>query len=246
MDRMLYVAMSGAKQIELAQAANTHNLANVHTTGFRADLAAFRAMPVFGPGYPTRVYAMTERPGVDLSPGTLTSTGREMDVAVRGEGWMAVRTPDGGEAYTRRGDLRLGANGTLETGDGLAVLGNGGPIAIPPAEKIEIASDGTISIRPVGQSATALAVVDRIRLVKPEPGSLVKGQDGLMRLKEGSTANADATVQLAAGSIESSNVNPVDALVNMITLARQFEAQIKLMRTASENDSVSAQTMRMT
>lgn len=245
MDRMLYVAMSGAKQIELAQASNTHNLANVNTSGFRADLAAFRAMPVFGPGYPTRVYAMTERAGVDLAPGSMTTTGRELDVAVRGEGWIAVRAPDGGEAYTRRGDLRIGANGQLETGDGLAVLGNGGPIAVPPAEKFEIAADGTISIRPVGQSATALATVDRIKLVNPKAEDLVKGGDGHMRQRDGGVANPDVNVQLAAGSLESSNVNAVEALVNMITLARQFETQIKLMRSASENDAASAQMMRL-
>lgn len=245
MDQMLYVAMSGAKQIELAQAANTHNLANAHTSGFRADIAAFRAMPVFGPGYPTRVYAMTERAGVDLSPGSMTTTGRDLDVAVNGEGWIAVRAPDGSEAYTRRGDLRISSIGTLETGDGLAVLGNSGPIAIPPAEKLDIAADGTISLLPVGQSATALTVVDRIKLVKPDPASLTKGQDGRMRLKDGGTANADATVQLAAGSLESSNVNAVEALVNMITFARQFEAQIKLMHSASDNDAASATTMRM-
>ena len=245
MDRMLYVAMSGAKQVELAQAANTHNLANVSTSGFRADLAAFRAMPVFGPGYPSRVYAMAERPGVDLSPGVVSATGNDLDIAVRGKGWIAVRAPDGSEAYTRRGDLRISANGALETGDGLAVLGNGGPIAIPPSEKMDIAADGTISIRPLGQAATALAVVDRIKLVKPNEEDLLKGQDGLMRLKDEGTTPPDATVQLAIGSIEASNVNPVDALVNMITLARQFETQIKLMHSASENDAASAQIMRL-
>ena len=246
MDRMLYVAMSGAKQIELAQTSNTHNLANVNTSGFRADLSAFRAMPVYGPGYPTRVYAMAERPGVNLAPGSITTTGRELDVALNGDGWIAVRANDGSEAYTRRGDLRLGANGTLETGDGLAVLGNSGPIAIPPAEKMEIAVDGTISIRPVGQSATALAVVDRIKLVKPNPDDLIKGADGVMHLKEGGVASPDVATQLLSGTLESSNVTAVEALVNMIALARQFETQIKLMQKASENDAASAQIMRMT
>ncbi len=246
MDRMLYVLMSGAKQLELAQAANTHNLANISTTGFRADLAAFRAMPVRGPGYPTRVFAMAERPGVNLNPGAITTTGRELDAAINGDGWIAVRARDGTEAYTRRGDLRLGANGVLQTGDGREVLGNSGPIAIPPAEKIEIGGDGTLSIRPVGQKASALATVDRIKLVNPPPSMLVKGQDGLMRLKkDGTTAEPDARVRLVSGALESSNVNAVEALVNMITLARQYEAQIKLMRNASDNDAASAQTLRM-
>lgn len=246
MDRMLYVAMSGAREIERAQAANTHNLANVHTAGFRADLTAFRAMPVFGPGFPSRVYAMAERPGVDLSSGPITTTGRELDVAVHGEGFLAVRAPDGTEAYTRRGDLRVGSLGQLETGDGHAVLGGGGgPIAVPPAEKIEIGADGTISIRPVGQAAGALVVLDRIKLVRPSPERLVKGADGLLRLKDGTAAEADAGVRLTAGALEGSNVDAVEALVNLIALARRYELQVKLMREAADNDAASAQTMRI-
>jgi flagellar basal-body rod protein FlgF len=245
MDRMLYLAMVGAKQIEQAQSANAHNLANVNTTGFRADLAAFQALPVHGPGYPSRVYTQAADTGVDFSPGSVTATGRELDVAVGDNGWIAVGAPDGTEAYTRRGDLRIGANGLLETGAGHAVFGNAGPIAIPPAEKIEIGADGTISIRPVGQAASTLAVVDRIRLVQPSPQDLVKGDDGLMRLKDGATAVADARVRLVSGALESSNVNSVDALVTMITLARQYEMQIKLMREAADNESASAQTMRL-
>jgi flagellar basal-body rod protein FlgF len=242
---MLYVAMSGARQIELAQTANNHNLANVNTPGFRADFEAFRAMPLYGPGYPTRVYAMSERPGVDLTPGTITATGRELDVAINGEGLIAVQAKDGGVAYTRRGDLRAGPNGLLETGDGHAVLGNGGPIAIPPADKIEFGADGTISIRPVGQSATALAVVDRMRLVRVPAQDLMKGADGLLRTKDGREAAPDVNVQLVAGALEGSNVNAVEALVSMIQMQRQYEAQVKLMREASQNDQASAQTMKL-
>ncbi len=242
---MLYVAMSGAREIERAQSVTTHNLANVHTAGFRADLAAFRAMPVFGPGYPSRVYAMAERPGVDLSLGPITTTGRELDVAVNGEGFLAVRASDGTEAYTRRGDLRIGPNGQLETGDGHAVLGSGGPIAVPPSEKIEIGADGTISIRPMGQAANALVVLDRIKLVRPPPERLVKGADGLLRLADETPADADAGVRLTAGALEGSNVDAVEALVNLITTARHYELQVKLMREAADNDAASAQTMRI-
>ncbi len=245
MDRMLYVAMSGAKQTMLAQAVNTNNLANVNTTGFRADLEAFRSLPVYGPGYPSRVYAQTERPGMDLLAGTFSTTGRELDVAVNGEGWIAVQDADGKEAYTRAGDLRVTVNGRLETGAGRAVMGNGGPIAVPPFEKFEIGADGTISIRPIGQAANALAVVDRIKLVKPPQGQMEKGTDGLMRVKDGKDAVADATVQLSSGVLESSNVNAIEAMVRMLELGRQFETQIKMMRAAQENDAASAQLMRM-
>lgn len=245
MDRMLYVAMSGAKQTMLAQAVNTNNLANVNTTGFRSDLEAFRSLPVYGPGYPSRVYAQTEMPGTDFLAGTLSTTGRELDVAVNGEGWIAVQAADGSEAYTRAGDLRVTVNGQLETGAGRPVMGNGGPIAVPPFETLEIGADGTISIRPVGQAANALAVVDRIKLVNPPLGQMEKGTDGLMRVKDGKNAAADAAVQLSSGVLESSNVNAVEAMVRMIELGRQFETQIKMMRAAQENDAASAQLMRM-
>ena len=174
MDRMLYVSMSGAKQTMLAMAANSHNLANVNTTGYKADFSAFRSMPVFGEGLPSRVYAMAERPGVDLASGMINSTGRELDMAIKGDGWIAVQASDGTEAYTREGNLQVSENGLLTTGTGHLVLGNSGPIAIPPAQKIEIAADGTISIHPLGQAPNALAVVDRIKLVKPEHNKMEK------------------------------------------------------------------------
>ncbi len=246
MDRMLYVAMSGAKQIMLAQAVNNNNLANVSTAGFRADLDAFRSMPVFGPGYPSRVYTMTERSGTDMSAGAFTTTGRELDVAVNGQGWITVQAPDGSEAYTRAGDLRVSVNGQLETGAGHSVMGNGGPIAVPPFEKIEIGSDGTISILPIGQAPSALAVVDRIKLVNPLQRDMEKGVDGLMRVKNSRGDVApDATVSLAGGVLESSNVNAVEAMVKMIELSRHYETQIKMMRVAQENDVAATQMMRM-
>jgi len=245
MDRMLYVAMTGANQTMVAQAANGNNLANASTTGFRADLAAFRAMPVFGDGYPTRVYSMAEHPGVDFAPGTVSATGRELDVAVNGTGWITVQARDGGEGYTRAGDLRINSAGQLVTGAGLPVMGNGGPIAIPQAAKIEIAADGTISILPVGQPLNSVAVVDRIKLVNPPVADLRKGSDGLLRLKDGGTAAPDVAVQLAAGSLESSNVNPVESMVNMITLARQYEMSVKAMRAVEENDQASLKLMTL-
>lgn len=246
MDRMLYVAMTGAKQTMLAQSAVSNNIANVNTTAFHQDFSAFRAMPVYGAGLPTRVYAMAERPATDLTPGVIQSTGRDLDLAIDGSGWFAVQARDGSEAYTRAGDLHLGAGGLLTNGTGLPLLGNGGPIVIPPADKIEIGVDGSISIRPVGQAAANLAVVDRIRLVNPDVRQLVKGEDGLMRMKNGAALEPDASVSVAAGALESSNVNPIEALVQQITLGRQFDLQIKLMKTAEENDAATTQMMKLT
>lgn len=245
MDRMLYIAMTGAKETALAQAINTHNLANVNTTGFRASLQDFTSLPVNGPGYASRVYAANGATATDLSAGALVSTNRDLDIAVEGHGWIAVQARDGSEAYTRAGDLRVDATGRLTTGTGLPVLGNAGPIATPPSQQLDFGVDGTISVVPLGQALNAPVVVDRIKLVNPEPGQMVKGDDGLLRQQSGAPAVADASVHVRAGMLESSNVNGVEAMVNLIELARQFELQVKLMRTAEENDQASAGLLRM-
>ncbi len=242
---MLYIGMSGAKETLLAQALNNHNLANVSTTGFRADLAQARSMPVFGPGMPSRVYALTERPAIDFTPGPIQSTGRDLDVAIRGQGFIAVQARDGSEAYTRAGDLAISPEGLLVTGTGLPVLGEGGPIAIPPAQSVTIGSDGSITVVPLGQAANTQAVVDRIKLVNPPLDELEKGEDGLFRGRTGEPYPADAAVTLVSGALEGANVSPALALVRMIELARQFELQVKAMKTAEENDERSAQLMRL-
>lgn len=245
MDRLLYIAMSGAKETMLAQTVNTHNLANANTTGFRADLQAFQSLPVYGSVYPSRVYALTESMEVDFNPGALITTGRDLDVAINGDGWIGVQAPDGNEAYTRAGDLKINVNGLLTTGTGHPVMGNAGPVAIPPFEKLEIGADGTLSIQPLGQNPNTLAVVDRIKLVNPDIANLKKGDDGLIRMRDTQIAPPDARVRLQAGSLESSNVNSVESMVNMIRLARQFEIQIKMMSTAEENDEATTQLMRI-
>ena len=245
MDRMLYVAMTGARETMTAQAVLSNNLANISTAGFKADLSQFRSMPVFGPGEPTRVYAMSERPSTDFNPGAIRTTGRDLDVAVNRDGWIAVLGSDGTEAYTRAGDLRLGPNGLLETGAGYLVLGNGGPISVPPAETLTIGSDGTITIRPLGQAANALTQLDRIRLVNPAHANLLKGEDGLMRTKDATVAPADASVTVTSGALEGSNVNAVGALVDLIALSRKFEMQIRVMTTAEGDDEASTQMMRL-
>jgi flagellar basal-body rod protein FlgF len=245
MDRSLYIAMSGAKQTLLAQTANANNLANSQTTGFKSDLEQFRSMPVLGAGFPTRVYAMTERPGTDLSQGSMQTTGRDLDVAINGAGFFAVKGADGNEAYTRAGDLRVTPEGLLQTGAGLQILGQDGPISIPPAEKITIGSDGTISIIPLGGNAAALAVADRIKMVKPALDNVEKGNDGLLHTKDGQPLQASTDVSLAQGVLEGSNVNPIEAMVDMIELARNFELQSKVMKNADENSAMSAKLMQM-
>jgi len=244
MDRMLWVAMTGADQLMDAQTIVAHNLANASTSGYRADLHAFSSYLVEGPGFPTRVNVVAEQLGFDPRVGTLQETGRGLDVAVHGDGFIAVQAADGTEAYTRAGDLRLTADGVLETAAGEVVLADGGPVTIPPANRVEIGADGTVSVVPQGLGPEALAAITRIRLVNPPPGDLVKGADGLLRMRDGTQAPADASVRLASGALESSNVNVAEALVEMIEISRQFEMQVRLMSTADQNDSALQQLLR--
>jgi flagellar basal-body rod protein FlgF len=245
MDRMLYVAMTGARETLRAQTANNHNLANASTNGFRADLSAFQARHVAGDGFHSRVYATASTTGFDDTQGTLMTTGRDLDVAVQGPGYIAVQGVDGREAYTRAGDLRLDTNGQLLTGTGLQVLGEAGPVAVPPYSSLSIGSDGTVSIVPLGQGPETRAEVARIKLVNPATDDLEKGLDGLLRLKDGSDAEADASTRIAAGVLESSNVNVADAMVNMIELQRRFDLQVRAMKTADDNGAASARLLSM-
>jgi flagellar basal-body rod protein FlgF len=245
MDRMLYVAMTGAKETLRAQGVNNHNLANVSTNGFRADLAAFQSRAVDGTGYASRVYATNGTVGWDETSGALLTTGRDLDVAVNGKGFIAVQGPDGREAYTRAGNLQVDPTGQLMTATGLPVLGDGGPINIPPYSSIFFARDGSISIVAQGQTPDTTATVGRVKLVNPATEAVERSEDGLFRMKDGSDAPADAAVQLSSGVLEASNVNAAAAMVNMIELARQFEMQVKAIRTAEENGAAAAQLLRM-
>lgn len=245
MDEMIYLAMTGAKQTEYAQTINSNNLANVSTTGFKADLHSFSSVPVDGPGIGTRVNAVVDSYGTDFTSGPISYTGRDLDVAVSDKGFIAVQAPDGSEAYTRAGDLRVEAGGLLSTGAGHLVMGDGGPVAIPPESSLLIGKDGTISVQPLGQGPETLAIVDRIKLVNPDIARLQKGEDGLMRLPDGEIADADASVSLTSGALEQSNVNVAKTLVNMIELARQYEMQINVMKSSEENADAAASLMRL-
>jgi len=245
MDRMLYVAMTGAKETMRAQTVNNHNLANVSTTGFRADLAAFQSRAVDGTGYASRVYATNGTVGFDKNTGAMLSTGRDLDVAINGDGWIAVQGPDGKEAYTRAGDFKVDPTGQLMTATGQPVLGDSGPINIPPYTSIFFAHDGSISVVAQGQTPDTTATVGRIKLVNPPDGQIERGDDGLFRMKDGTTASSDPGVRLDSGVLESSNVNTASAMVNMIELARQFEMQVKAIRTAEETAASASQLMRL-
>jgi len=246
MDRMIYVAMTGAEHMAERQATIAHNLANLSTTGYRADVSVFRAAYINGPGLATRAFVVDSTAGVDLTPGPIQETGRNLDVAVQGSGWIAVQLQDGSEAYTRNGSLQMDANGVLQTHDGQNILGDGGPITIPQNTQVVIGRDGTISAVPFGNQPNTVSTVGRIKLVNPDPSQLVKGDDGLFRLTSGAAAEADANVSLAGGALESSNVNAISAMVDMITTAREYEMNMTLLQNASQNEHAAAQTLSVT
>lgn len=245
MDRLIYIAMTGAKHALEQQAATAHNLANATTAGFRAQLNQFRAVEVHGEGVPTRAFVVDSTIGSDFRPGAIQQTGRDLDVAVEGAGWIAVQAVDGGEAYTRSGSLQISENGLLQTRGGLNVVGDGGTITIPPGSTIAIARDGTISLVPQGAKPAEVTMVGRIKLVNPPESNLVRGADGLFRMKDGGVAEMDPKVNLVAGAIESSNVNVVNEMVDMITQARQFDLHMKLLQHAENNDSKASQLLSL-
>src|SRR3954469_23735377 len=228
MDRLIYLAMTGAQQLLQQQAVTAHNLANASTTGYKAETQAFRVAPVVGPGLPTRAYAVDTTTGADLSAGPIQATGRDLDVAIEGPGFFSVEAKDGTEAYTRAGSFDVSPDGELLTRTGLTVLGEGGPIIVPPDSKVQIGRDGTVSATTPGQSAS-INVIGRLKLVNPAPSDVQKGADGLFRQRSGQPADPDDAVTVSGGALESSNVNAVSAMVDMITLARNFEMQMKML-----------------
>ena len=245
MDKMIYTAMTGAKHILEQQATTAHNLANATSTGFKAQVDSFRAVPVIGQGLPTRAFVVDSTVGADFNSGAIEHTGRDLDVAVQGNGWLVVQRPDGSEGYTRNGSLKVNENGVLQTSNGLTVMGDGGPISIPPDVTISIGKDGTISSVTNNTLPGPATVIGRLKLVNPDTANLKRSEEGVFITKNGAAAEMDANVSVVGGALESSNVNVVDAMVNMISLARQFEMQMKLVSSAENNANKASQLFNM-
>ncbi len=238
MDRMIFLSMSGAKATMQRQDTLANNLANVSTPGFRAELQAFRAVPVQGSGASTRVYALETTTGYDASAGAITATGRDLDVAVKGNSWLTVQALDGTEAYTRGGSLEVSNDGTLTTRGGLPVMGDGGPLQVPPNAAVNIGADGTVSAKGTDGKNTAIG---KLKLVTPE-APLQRGTDGLFRGADGDLT-ADDTARVQDGALEGSNVSAVESMVAMIAAARQFEAQMKMIQTAEADEKAASQLL---
>lgn len=237
MDRMIYIGMSGAKQALEQQASVANNMANVSTAGFRAQLNSFHAIPVVGGALPTRSFVTATTPGADFSTGPLMATGRALDVAIQGAGWFTVMTADGAEAYTRAGNLQVGADGQLTTMSGLVLMGEGAAVVAPPDASVFVTDSGQVMAQTMGDAAAGAAEVGQLKLVNPPAADLERGEDGLFRVRAGAAApQADPGVSVRSGVLEGSNVNPVAAMVAMIANARRFEMQMKTLQTAETND----------
>jgi flagellar basal-body rod protein FlgF len=245
MDRLIYTVATGTKHILDQQATTSNNLANVSTSGFRAQIDAFRAVPVTGEGMDTRTMVTSDTVGSDFSSGPLQITGRDLDVAIKGRGWFAVQMPDGSEAYTRNGALQASPNGQLLGAGGMPVAGEGGPITIPPNATISIGADGTVAAISNESTPAVSTVLGRLKLVNPPDQDMIRGDDGLFRVKNGQPAPSDPSVVVAGGTLEGSNVNAVDAMVNMISLARSFETQMSLLKNAENNAAKASQLLAL-
>lgn len=246
MDRLIYTAASGAKHIMEQQATTSNNLANVSTTGFRAQLDTFRAVPVNSDGLATRAFVVDNTVGADFTAGPMQVTGRDLDVAVKGKGWIAVQTADGAEAYTRNGSFDISPNGILQTTNGQTIAGEGGPITIPPNTTVSVGSDGSVSTLATDTVPATVTVVGRIKLVNPDEKQMVRGDDGMFRMQDGAPAPADPAVQVAGGALEGSNVSAVDSMVSMISLGRSFEMQMSLLKNAENNAAKATQILALT
>lgn len=241
MDRLIYTAMTGASATMGQEAAVAHNMANATSTGFKTELHKLRAVQVQNAQMPTRAFVVDASVADDFSTGPLQHTNRPLDMAVQGKGWFAVQMPDGSEGYTRNGNFEINANGILQTRTGLPVIGSGGPVTLPPDVEVAIGTDGTISTVPRTGARNSTSTVDQLKLVNPPEANLVRGGDGYFRLAGGNPAPADPAVRVASGYLEGSNVNVVEQMVSMISLARQYEMQTKMLSTAQEMDRAASQ-----
>jgi flagellar basal-body rod protein FlgF len=245
MDRLIYTAASGAKHVMEQQATTSNNLANASTTGFRAQIDSFRAVPVQSEGLPTRAFVVDNTVGADFSAGALQVTGRDLDVAVKGKGWIAVRGADGSESYTRNGALDVSPNGILTTANGQTVAGENGPITVPPNTRVAVGNDGSVSVMSTDTVPATSTVVGRLKLVNPDEKQMVRGDDGMFRMQDGSSAPADPAVMMVGGALEGSNVSAVDSMVNMISLGRSFEMQMSMLKNVENNESKATQILAL-
>jgi flagellar basal-body rod protein FlgF len=246
MDRLVHTSLSALRGAMARQATTANNLANANTVGFRAEMANVSSLWTRGGGgLNARVLASEEVLAADMKPGQLSETGRDLDIAMNGDALLAVQASDGSEAYTRRGDLQVSDTGLLTTGDGVPVLGEGGPITLPPADSMRIDKDGAVWIVPQGGDPNQPIPVERLKLASATGSEIVKGLDGLFRVKGNGVLPSDPEASLTPKALEGSNVETTRALVDMIEASRGWDVQMKLITSTRDMDTASADLMRL-
>ena len=245
MDRIVHSSLAALRAAMAQQASTANNLANAGTTGFRSDTSATRStfLQAGGQIYGARVTGTVIN--ANMAAGTLTQTGRNLDVALSGNALLAVQAPNGDESYTRRGDLQITDSGLVTTGDGHPVLGEGGPLTLPAAESVRIDDTGAVWIVPQGGDPDTPTQIDRLKLVSPAGSEIAKGLDGLFRVRDGGALPQDPEARVTSGSLEGSNVNTTQALVDMIEASRAWDTQINLINSAKDLDTSATDLMRL-
>jgi len=245
MDRLVNTALTAMRGAMARQASIANNLANANTIGFRAEVANAETRWIKGDTFDTRAQASEQVIAADMAQGAVTETGNPLDLALNGDALLAVQATDGGEAYTRRGDLKVSDSGLLTTGDGLPVLGEGGPVILPQMDSVSIAKDGSIWGVPQGGDPANPQQVDKLKLVNAAGSSIAKGNDGLFREVNDGALPSDPLATVTSGSLEGSNVNSTQALIDMIEASRAWETQVKMIDTAKQMDDGGASLMRL-
>ena len=245
MDRLIYTSLTAMRGSMSRQTAIANNLANAQTPGFRADIANAQSLWLDGSGLDARALVSEEVLGADMRAGTVTQTGRDLDIAMQGDALLVVQATNGEEAYTRRGDLQISPSGLLTTGDGHPVQGGQGPVTIPPADAISIDQEGRVWIVPQGGDPENPQEVDRLRLATPTGSEIAKGLDGLFRVKGEGILPDDPEARLLTRSLEGSNVTATSALVEMIEASRSWDTQLKMISDVRDMDSATANLMQL-
>lgn len=245
MDRAAYIAMNAASEALRAQSITAHNIANVGTSGFKALLTHTEAVNVEGRGWHSRVNGVLKPETWNAQGGALQNTGRDLDIALADDRWLAVQTEDGGVAYTRNGALQMTANGQVLDGEGRPVLSDNGPLALPPHSELMIAADGTVSLTPQGSEASVRAQVGRLSVIDAAPNELKRRADGLFEPVAEVEVRPAVGAVMVSGMLEASNVNAAEQLVALIEHSRRFELATKAMKTADTHGEVAQSLMRI-
>lgn len=245
MDRLVYTAVSGMNASMMRERMTASNMANAQTIGFKAEVMQAQAVTLDGPQLDVRALNRSEVKGANMKEGAIIATGRPLDVAMTGNTMLAVQSVDGQEAYTRRGDLSVSNTGVVENGEGLPVLGETGPLMVPPGSTVSISQDGSVMVRDPSVPEQEPQKIDRLKLVSTAGSQLEKDLAGVFRVPGGGVLPVDDNAKVIPESVEQSNVNSSEVLVDMIESQRLFDLRTKLVSTAKELDEGSSKLMRL-